>query len=92
MPLPVHGRPRESSRRSWRFVRHAVISAAAAGVVLAWTPVAARQAVSRGPSTQPGVDTVPQERIAASFVLARGRVPTDAEVSDWSAAAAAPFS
>jgi hypothetical protein len=56
-------------------------------IVLVPLPTSARQA---GASASPA-QAQPDERVAASFVLARGRGPTAAEIEAWSASAALPF-
>ena len=50
-------------------------------------PIADRSgSVSRQPAQPP-----PNERVDASFVLARGRVPAPAEADAWAASATSPF-
>lgn len=87
MPLPPERRrfARDASRR--QFVRVAVILAIASVLPLGQMPASARQT---GASALPA-QLQAGERVAASFVVARGRVPTAAEVEAWSASATLPF-
>jgi hypothetical protein len=71
-----------------QFVRLAVISGFASAALLVPALVAETRAGAQ--DTQGRLP--PDDRVAASFVLARGRVPTAAEAAAWSAVAASPFS
>ena len=79
--MPLHsGRLLPTKGRSYRlFVRPAVISVILAGAVAA-------------PAVSVCAQPPQNDRVAAAFVLARGRVPTAAEIEAWSAAATSPFS
>ena len=86
--MPLHpGRRRFAcDAQDRQFVRLAVILSFASVALLVQAPASAGQAGS--PAPPPHVQ--PDERIAASFVLARGRVPTAAEAEAWSVAPAPP--
>ena len=87
MPLPFTRMPRVSWAHGRPFVRLAVIFAAAGAGLMA-APIADRSgSVSRQPAQPP-----PNERVDASFVLARGRMPAPAEVDAWAGSAASAFS
>ena len=86
MPLPFTRMPRVSWAQCLQFVRLAVISSAV-GVWLVAAPMMAHPDGVPGPAGQPAQD----ERVAASFVLARGRVPAPAEADAWAASATSPF-
>jgi hypothetical protein len=79
--MPLHsGRRLAAKGRSHRlFVRLAVISTVAA-------------AAAAAPAVSVCAQPPQNDRAAAAFVLARGRVPTAAEIEAWSAAATSPFS
>jgi hypothetical protein len=88
MPLPFSGLPGQASRRRSRFVRLAVISMAAASTVLMSAQIAAR---TGGLTGVQNAQAEPDGRVAASFVLARGRVPAVAELGAWPDAATTAF-
>jgi hypothetical protein len=88
MPLLFSGLSRQACHRNLRFVRLAVISMAAASTVLMSVHVSART------GGLPGLQDAQVEqndRIAASFVLARGRLPAAAELAAWPDTARASF-
>jgi hypothetical protein len=88
MPLPFSGLSRQASRRRSRFVRLTVISIAAASTVLMSVQIAAR---TGGLPGLQDAQAEPDGRVAAAFVLARGRVPSAAELGAWPDAATAAF-
>jgi len=88
MPLPLETRHSASGPLIRQFVRLAVIFGVASAALLVAPVVSEARAGAQGP--QGGLP--PDDRVAASFVLARGRVPTAAEAAAWSAVAASPFS
>ena len=87
MPLPLTRTPRVSRAQCRQFVWIAVIYAVACAV-LAAAPTMTRPDGVPPQAGQPAQD----ERVAASFVLARGRVPAPAEIDAWAASAASAFS
>ena len=87
MPLPLTRTPRVSRAQCRQFVWIAVIYAVA-GAVLAAAPKMTRPDGVPAQAGQPAQD----ERVAASFVLARGRVPAPAEADAWAASATSAFS
>ena len=78
MPLLFSGTSLAGRAARRQLVRLAVISVAALGALPAASAMASAQVEE-------------EDRIAASFVLARGRLPAAAEVSAWQGSAASPF-
>jgi hypothetical protein len=76
-----------SRARYPQFVRLAVISAAALAALITAPLAPAPDAAAVQP-----FQSAPDERVAASFVLARGRAPVPAEIEAWAVPAASAFS
>ena len=87
MPLPFLSQPHAASTKRRQFVRLAVISVIATITAVKAAPVSVAPVSAPGSQAQAADDN----RVAASFVLARGRLPTAAEAQQWSASAASPF-
>ena len=87
MTLPPERRRFAFDALDRQFVRVAVILAIGSVLPLGPMPASARQAGASASPAQVQAD----ERVAASFVVARGRGPTAGEIEAWSASATLSF-